>query len=212
MGERLPLVALLKWRLVALLLNATAVGSFALIAVTSDRVYQPFFLILGQQFDAMMQFYAGIASFVVVVGGFIAIATMLVELAHWRFSSRNTALRISINSLFFFNLVIGVENIVANLIPMIFIILLNAVVWALLILFMILMVSIIGVIIFNFLFSGRERSKSSYRTKSAKPSYAASDAMKRDAARKRSIEDTRKMFDEYYDARDRDRERRAGWP
>ncbi len=98
---------------------------------------------------------------------------------------------------------IGVENIVATLIPVIFIILLNAVVWALLILFTILFIWLVGVIIFNFLFSGRERSQSSYRVQSPKAIRTAADTMTD------IIDNNRKVIEEY---ETRDRMRRAGWP
>ena len=139
MGEKLRPLAVVKWRLVALLLNAIAVGSFALIAVTSDKVWHQFFKVLGGQFNDIIQFYGGFAWYAVIAGGSIAIATTLVEVVRWRFKSGNTPLNVSTYSLYSTNLVIGVANIVANLIPMIFIILLNAVIWALIIAFSILL-------------------------------------------------------------------------
>jgi len=162
-----------QWRLGALLFNAIAVGSFALIAVTSDKVWHEYFKVLGGQFNDIIQFYGGCAWYAVIAGGSIAIATALIEVVHWRLKSGNTALNISANSLLAANLVIGVANIVANLVPMIFIILLNAVIWLLLIAFSIAILALIVWIIFKIFGGEGSTSRGSVQSPKAPDQMAA---------------------------------------
>lgn len=152
-----------RWRLVALVLNAIAIGGFALIAVTSDKSFHSYFFVLEQQFEAMRQFYVGFALYVVFVSGSIAIVAMLGTLWQRYFNRENTFLKKTRQSLFFASLVIGIANIVVVLIPMLSMILLNALIWAIIIAITIAIVILIGAFVIS-MFSGGGGEGSAKRT------------------------------------------------
>ena len=82
----------------------------------------------------LIRLYESFALYVVVGGSFIAATATILEVVRWRTKGK-FALNPSINSLFFVNIALGFANLIAQLVPILAVVLMTLAVWALSILF-----------------------------------------------------------------------------